>query len=93
MLLLGAAFFVGIFDLPAGVTFLTTVAVFGADIAFFIWATAFGGEGFFKAFWGGFCTPDEDFRVFPEGFRDGEGLEFFFNGSQVLPKSRARKDR
>ena len=30
---------------------------------------------------------------FPEDFRTGEDLEFFFNGELVKPKSRARKDR
>jgi hypothetical protein len=30
---------------------------------------------------------------FPEDFRTGEDLEFFFNGELVKPSTRARKDR
>ena len=38
---------------------------------------------------GAFLTPVEGFTDFPEDFRDGVGLEIFFNGTQFWPKSRA----
>jgi hypothetical protein len=41
-----------------------------------------------------FLAAGDDFTGFPEGFRDGEDLEFFFNVEQLVPMSLgARKDR
>jgi hypothetical protein len=57
----------------------------GADLAL--------GAGFFAAGFltgAAFTTLEGDF---PEDFRTGEEVEFFFNGALVKPKSRARKDR
>jgi hypothetical protein len=42
---------------------------------------------------GAFLAAGAALTGFPEGFRDGEGLDVFFNGTRVKPKSRARKDR
>jgi hypothetical protein len=47
----------------------------------------------FASFSGTFLAPVEGLTDLPEGFRDGEGLEFFFNGTQLEPKSRAWKVR
>jgi len=79
---------------------------FGADFAasvFALFAFRGGGDfltgnGFLESFAGVFlapsgCDPLGDFAEFPEGFRDGEGLEIFFNGSLVWPNAGARKDR
>ena len=77
----------------------------GAELCFTAFATgvgflpgtavlrAFKGSVCFASFSGGLEPPCEDLAGFPEDFRDGEVLEIFFNGSQVKPKSRARKDR
>jgi hypothetical protein len=62
------------------------------------------GAGFAGAFLTGFTALASGFfgaaflatvaflTGFPEGFRVGEGLEDFFNGAKLVPKSRARKD-
>jgi hypothetical protein len=80
---LGAGFLAGAFFL-AGAAFLTALAAG-------LFAGAFLARAGFLA--GAFLAEAEGFTDFPEGFRDGEGLDFFFNGAQVKPKSRARKDR
>jgi len=51
------------------------------------------GRGLMIFLAGGLEAPEEGFTGFPEGFRDGEGLEIFFNGTRVMPMTRARKDR
>jgi hypothetical protein len=55
------------------------------------------GEGalpLFRDFPGGaFLAGAMDLGFFPEGFRAGEGLVDFFNGTELVPDSRARKDR
>jgi hypothetical protein len=57
-------------------------------------ATFFSGRGFLAALGGAFLGLEEFFEGFPEGFREGEILEVFFNGSRVkMPTARARKDR
>ena len=62
--------------------------------------TAFGagfdfraGVALFGVFTGGLEAPEEGLAGFPEGFRVVEDLGFFFNGTRVKPKTRARKDR
>jgi hypothetical protein len=58
-----------------------------------------GGIGFFaegaflESLAGALEATAGDFTDLPEDFRDREGLEIFFNGAQVRPKSRAWKDR
>jgi hypothetical protein len=77
------------------------------EIGFF--ATCFAGSGFLTATFGAglvglaslsmgflagaFLTAGVGLTDFPEVFRDGEGWDFFFNVAQLVPKSRARKDR
>jgi hypothetical protein len=56
-------------------------------------AAFLAGRGLADAFTGVFLAPEEGFTGIPEGFRDGEGLEIFFNGARLMPKSRARKVR
>ena len=68
----------------AGSGFLT--AAFGAGLV----GLASLSAGFFA---GAFLTAGVGLTDFPEGFRDGEGLDFFFNVAQLVPKSRARKVR
>jgi len=68
----------------AGSGFLT--AAFGAGLAGLVSL----GAGFFGS---AFLTTEVGLTGFPEGFRDGEGLDFFFNVAQLVPKSRARKVR
>jgi hypothetical protein len=70
---------------------------FLAGSGFFTATFKAGLEGFFSLgagfFTGAFLTEGVGLTGFPEGFRDEEGLDFFFNGAQLVPKSRARKDR
>jgi hypothetical protein len=77
------------------------------EIGFF--ATCFAGSGFLTATFGAglvglaslsmgflagaFLTAGVGLTDFPEVFREGEGWDFFFNVAQLVPKSRARKDR
>ena len=82
-------------DLGAGAGFLATaletltggVAFLEAGLEAFTagFLTGLGFLALVTGFLAGEC--------FPEGFRDEEGLDFFFNVSRVMPKSRARKDR
>jgi hypothetical protein len=79
---LGAGF-AGAF-LATGAGFLTTLT-FETGLAL--------GATFFTA---GFLTEAALTGLegdFPEDFRTGEDLEFFFNGELVKPSTRARKDR
>ena len=85
----------GCLAFPA-VGFTLFATFFGAEVGFLAGATLFGllcGRGLMSFFAGGLEAPEEGFTGFPEGFRDGEGLEIFFNGTRVMPKTRARKDR
>ena len=68
----------------AGSGFLTAAFAAGLDGFFSL------GAGFFT---GAFLAEGDGLTGLPEGFRDEEGLDFFFNGAQLVPKSRARKDR
>lgn len=105
---LATGFFAGAFFVYAlGADFLERGAFFatgflagaGAFLAgtgflagFFADLTALEGA-FFRGALATFLAKGAFLTGFPEGFRDGEDLEFFFNGSRVMPKSRARKDR
>jgi hypothetical protein len=81
----------------APLIFLTTGAgFFGTTFAagFLTGADLEPFEGALVALVGmAFLTGALDFVVFPEGFRAGEGLVDFFNGTELVPDSRARKDR
>ena len=68
----------------AGSGFLT--ATFGAGLV----GLASLSMGFLA---GAFLTAGVGLTDFPEGFRDREGWDFFFNVAQLVPKSRARKVR
>jgi len=73
---------------------LTLVLIFFAGATFFaIFGAALMGLLVGAAFAGAFLAPVEDLTGFPEVFRDGVGLEIFFNGTQLKPKSRAWKVR
>lgn len=73
---------------------LTLVLLFCGGATFFaIFGAALVGLLVGAAFAGAFLAPVEDLTGFPEVFRDGVGLEIFFNGTQLKPKSRAWKVR
>ena len=73
----------------AGSGFLT-----GAFETVLAGVVSFGADFLAAAFLAGaFLTAGVGLTDFPEGFRDGEGLDFFFNVAQLVPKSRARKVR
>jgi hypothetical protein len=75
----------------AGAFFAGTVFLAGAGFLAGLAAGLTPLRGGFLA--GAFLAAGAALTGFPEGFRDGEGLDVFFNGSRVKPKSRARKDR
>lgn len=84
---------------------LATTGAFLAGTAAILEAGFLAGSGFLTAAFealadlgagflaGAFLAAGVGLTGFPEGFRDEEGWDFFFNGAQLVPKSRARKDR
>lgn len=105
---LTAFFFAGATDFEAGfetldggVAFLTvfaggTLLRKGDFATFFLgnglvggFLTALAGDALTEAFW----TLAAGFTVFPEDFRDGEVLWFFFNGEQVEPREPLSRGR
>ena len=78
-----------------GFALLAGVSGFLAET--FAGAGFLAGEGAFPLFrdfpGGAFLAGAMDLGFFPEDFRAGEGLVDFFNGTELVPESRARKDR